>query len=142
MFVLFLILIIVSICISYHFYNICYQQKRQLLLLSKQNSSLRQKLGGSKMKSENITLLYKSTKYTYGVISNPCKLYICPLRDSYILCTLNNNLDVQILDCVEVFQEIWYEIRFISETNTNNKGWIPGRNISIFKNSVLQTSTN
>lgn len=139
-FILFIILIAISTGIIYHFYNMCYLQKRQLMLLTKQNNSLKENINSSKMKSENITLLYKSTNYAYGVIENPCKLHISPLKNSPVLCILDKNLDIEILDSVEVYQEIWYEIRFFSKTNINNKGWISDDNISIFKNNILQKS--
>jgi hypothetical protein len=117
-------------------------QKRQLMLLTKQNSALREKINKSTLTSQNITLLYKPTRYTTGVVGNICSLYIAPLKDSYVLCNLNKNLDIQILDCAEVSQEIWYEIRFASKTSVNNKGWILGKNIAILNNTILQRSIN
>ena len=110
------------------------------MLLSRQNNSLKKKLDSETLKFEDINLLYRTHKYTFGVLGNSCNLYIAPIKKYAILRTLNKNLEIQILDCAEVFDEVWYEISFISKNNINNKGWILGNDIGIFKNTFIEHS--
>lgn len=117
-----------------------YAGKKQIMLLSRQNNSLKEKLDSETLKIEDINLLYRPYKYTSGVLGNSCNLYIAPIRKYAVLATLNKNLEIQILDCAEVFHEIWYEVRFNTKNNVNNKGWILGNDISILKNTFIEDS--
>lgn len=129
LFLLFIILLITSLFSIYHFYNLCYLQKQQLMLLSTQNDSIKRSL-------KNIEVKYRPIKYCYGSTALPCKMHLSPLTISPVLCNLDKNLDIQILDCAQVMDIIWYEIRFSSDTNINSKGWILATDIGIFKNTL------
>lgn len=112
-----------------------YSDKKQIMLLSRQNNSLKEKLDSETLKIEDISVLFRTHKYTSGVLGDSCNLYIAPIKKYAILRILNKNLEIQILDCAEVFDEVWYEVSFATKNNINNKGWILGNNIAIFKNS-------
>ena len=139
-FILFIIFILIILGMVYHYNNILYSDKKQIMLLSRQTNSLKEKLDTETLKIDDITLLFKPHKYTSGVLGNPCNLYIAPIKKYTILRTLNKSLEIQILDCVEVFDEIWYEISFPVKNNINNKGWILGTDIAIFKNTFIERS--
>lgn len=139
-FILFILFILIILGILYHYNNVLYSDKRQIMLLARQNNSLKEKLDDETLKVEDVTLFFKSHKYTSGVLGNSCNLYIAPLTKYAILRTLNKNLEIQILDCVEIFDEIWYEVSLTTKNNINNKGWILGDDIAIFKNTFIERS--
>lgn len=135
MFLLFIILCFAIAFSIYHYSNIVYSQKKQMMLLTKENNLLKKKLTFIPFPLKDIKLYYKIPKYTFAILGTPCSLYIAPISNCTVLKKLSSNISIEILDSAEINNEIWYEIRFKSNDNVNNKGWILGNNISLFKNS-------
>ncbi|WP_410506284.1 hypothetical protein ACER0A_013435 [Haloimpatiens sp. FM7315] len=106
--------------------------KRQLMLVTKQNDSLKNKTLTVK-KAESINITYYAPKYKLGLILNNCSLYLSPLEDSPVLNSLKENTKVYILDRAEVNSNAWFYINLYSEENVNNKGWIKDQNLSFIE---------
>ncbi|MDD3223342.1 MAG: hypothetical protein PHX70_01335 [Clostridium sp.] len=134
-FLLFIISCFLCLFFIYHYSNIVYSQKKQMMILTKENNLLKNKLSFISFPLKDIKLYYKIPKYTFAILGTPCNLYIAPIKNCTIIKKLRSNISIEILDSAEVNNEIWYEIRFKSNDNVNNKGWILGNNISLFKNS-------
>lgn len=136
--ILFLILLAISIYFTSHFATITSMQKKQIILLVRQNSNLKDKVDNQTLILDNVTVSYSIPKYNYGAVSNPCNLYIAPIKKYAILCKLSSNMKLKILDCAKIDNIIWYEVQFDSQDNINNKGWIEAENIVIFENNVIK----
>lgn len=91
---------------------------------------------------DSITISYSVPRYSYGIVSNSCNLYIAPIKKYAILYKLTSNMKVKILDCAKIENIIWYEVQFKSENNINNKGWIEAQNIMIFENNLIKNTSN
>lgn len=140
--ILFLILLAISAYFISHFATITSMQKKQLMLLVRQNNTLKDKVNNQSFILDSITVSYSVPKYSCGIISNSCNLYIAPIKKYAILCKLNSNMEVKILDCAKIENIIWYEVQFNSQNNINNKGWIEAENIMIFENSLIKNTNN
>lgn len=134
--ILFLILLAVSAYFISHFAKITSMQKNQIMLLVRQNNAFKDKINNQSFVPDNVTVAYSISKYSSGVISNSCNLYIAPIKKYAILCKLSSNMEVKILDCAKIGNIIWYEVQFNSQNNINNKGWIEAENIMIFENGL------
>lgn len=117
-------------------------QKKQIMLLVRQNTTLKDKVSRQTLIPDNVTVYYSVPKYNCGVVSNSCNLYIAPMKKYGILCKLNSNKEVEILDSAKIDNKIWYEIKFESQNGINNKGWIEAENILIFKNKLVRNTNS
>lgn len=117
-------------------------QKKQIMLLVRQNGTLKDKVGSQSLILDTVAVYYSVPKYNCGVVSNSCNLYIAPIKKYVVLCKLNSNEELKILDSAKVDNVIWYEVKFKSQNNLNNKGWIEAKNIMIFENSLIKNTNN
>ena len=142
MFIIFLFIIMIAV---FFFFNTQLSQKiniqkKQILILIKENNALKEKQKLNFNKDKNIVIKYIESKYKFGLISNSCDLLLSPTISSQKLRALNKNTEVIIVDCAEVNNFIWYEINVKSKDTINNKGWIQSQNIILFENSVINTN--
>ncbi|MDF2502938.1 hypothetical protein [Clostridium sp.] len=135
--ILFLILLAISLYFTSHFATITSMQKKQIMLLVRQNINLKDKVNNETLILDNVTIFYSVPKYKYGAVSNSCNLYIAPIKKYVILCKLSSNMKLKILDCAKIDNNIWYEVQFQSQDNINNKGWMEAENIIIFENDFI-----
>ncbi|WP_010235269.1 hypothetical protein [Clostridium arbusti] len=135
--ILFLILLAISLYFTSHFATITSMQKKQIMLLVRQNINLKDKVNNETLILDNVTIFYSVPKYKYGAVSNSCNLYIAPIKKYVILCKLSSNMKLKILDCAKIDKNIWYEVQFQSQDNINNKGWMEAENIIIFENDFI-----
>lgn len=119
---LFLLLVGFALFVSYYFTNKVENQRKQILLLKHQNSSLKHKTDLEK--SEQIIIKYVSPNNSQGVIKSDCKLYLGPYSNSPVLNSLAKNTIVQIHDSAEVNKDLWYELSISSQDKVNSKGWV------------------
>lgn len=117
-------------------------QKKQIMLLVRQNSTLKDKVNRQTLILDKITIYYSVPKYNCGVVANSSNLYIAPIKKYGILCKLNSNKEVEILDSAKIDNKIWYEVKFKSQNSLNNKGWIEAENIMIFENNLIKNTNN
>lgn len=119
---LFLVIVIASVCISYYFTNKMAVQRKQILLLKYQNTNLNQTSKAAK--SKNISIEYIFPVNTEGFIKKKCEVLICPMDDSAIINSVEENTLVKIEDSANINNQLWYEISLITESRVNSKGWI------------------
>lgn len=117
-------------------------QKKQIMLLVRQNNTLKNKVNSQTLILDKITIYYSVPKYNYGIVANSCNLYIAPIKKYGILYKLNSDKEVQILDSAKIDNKIWYEVKFESQNSLNNKGWIEAENIMIFENRFIKNINN
>lgn len=140
--ILFLILLGISVYFISHFAAINSMQKKQLMLLIRENSNLKTKFNTNSLLIDNVSIYYITPKYAYGVVSSSCNLYIAPIKKYIVLSKLKSNEKLKILDCAKINNLIWYEVQFQSKDNINNKGWIEAENIAIFENNINNLQMN
>jgi len=74
---------------------------------------------------ENLIISYLPVYSYHGEIKNSTLLYIAPLLNSAIVRNLSRGVKVQIIDCCEVYNIIWYEVKVIIQSqNKNIKGFV------------------
>lgn len=111
-----------ALFLSYYFTNQIDIQRKQILLLKRQNSNIKNKLKFDK--TTNLTIHYIVPNFTEALIANDCNLYICPIENSIVLNSLSKNTNIKIVYGAEIKDELWYEISIENSRNINNKGWI------------------
>lgn len=111
-------------------------QKRQLLLITRQNNNLKD-TAAKQVNPKSLIIHYKVPTYTFGIIAKICYLYAAPIDNSIIINELNKNTQIKIIDCAEIDNYVWYEISFSYKDNINNKGWIKAENIMLYDNHTL-----
>lgn len=108
--------------------------KQQYISLTKQYKNLREKYLKEYKSSNNILVKY-STPITSTAITNAnVSIYLAPLESCPIINTLNDKIQVTILDQAETNMEIWYYIALPINTNINSKGWIKKCDFSLILN--------
>lgn len=110
-------------------------QRKQILLLTKQNYDLKNKIK-SMVIIKDIIVNYKTPEFAEGFIKN-CKLYIAPLENSVVLCKVDEETNVTILDCAEIGDAIWYEVSIPVEDRINSKGWVKYSDIIQSVNCII-----
>lgn len=99
-------------------------QRKQILVLSKQNEVLKQNVPKGPRAYGSISIRYSSPAYTQGVTKENCKIYIAPLEDSPIILKIERPTSVNVLFKGDVLNSTWYEISIPIKSSTNSKGWI------------------
>jgi len=111
-------------------------QKTQLKVVSRQNRDFKTKIESSSNTEGPILIKYKPPLFKTGTTKESCSLYLSPLENSPILSNVIKNTSLEIQDCAEVYNVLWYEISLKSQTNINNKGWIKKNNINTLDDTV------
>lgn len=109
-------------------------QKRKIMVMSRQNKKLKSqiKAKSSVYREENkLIIKYVSRSVASGVVNCDTELFAAPTEETFVLSKGMNGLSVEILDECDVNNERWYEIRFRSNQNINNKGWMKAENVSV-----------
>ncbi|KAJ50840.1 hypothetical protein BD780_003654 [Clostridium tetanomorphum] len=126
---LLLILLCISLYLLYYFNNKLSLQKRQFILLKKQYDELKNKINKKTKCLDTLIIKYKTPENTSGTIKVNCNLCLYPLDNSIILMNLEEGTFVQIEDCAEINNKIWYEVWISSKDKINSKGWVEEDNI-------------
>jgi len=101
------------------------KQYTQLRVLSRRNSELLSKLKTFNTPLENLIISYLPVYSYHGEIKNSTLLYIAPLLNSAIVRNLSRGVKAQIIDCCEVYNIVWYEVKVIIQSqNKNIKGFV------------------
>lgn len=127
---LFIVLLCISLYISYYFNNKIYIQKRQLMVLKKQYDELKKSCTTEDKSLNTILIRYKSPVYSKVRIVKFTYIHLSPLDDSPVLFTLNPETIIDVLDMAEINNSLWLEVSFPQEEKINNKGWILESSIS------------
>lgn len=122
-----------------YFNNQLDSNRRKLIVLSKENSQLKNRVKGIK-KYNSLSIKFSEPLYSYGEAKSNSLLYLSPLETSPILCKMNTSAKIKLLCTAEVLDEIWYEVLLDSPKNINSRGWMKKDFIII--NEVTTTSIN
>lgn len=108
-------------------------QRKQIITLTMENNTFKANFK-KQVRSEKqaVTIKYKATPYKSGIVSDYCPLYAAPMENCPILCELNKNTQIKIMDSAEAGNSIWYEVAYNKKDNINNKGWIKARYMMIY----------
>lgn len=126
---LFIVLLCISLYISYYFNNKLSLQKRQFIILKKQYDELKDKINKKNNSLDSLVVKYVLPQYNSGIIKLKCNLYLYPLDSSIVLLSLEKNSFIQIQDCAEINNKLWVEVSLPSSDRINSKGWIEESNI-------------
>lgn len=130
------LIIIIALLVFYNYYKLQKQiseQKRQLLLLSRENNELKSKfmLATTFNHEEQLLVQFEKPNFNNGTTSDNCKLYAAPIIDSSILSGVLKNTPLQVQDSAFVSNQLWYEVNLPSRSRINSKGWIKDKNLII-----------
>ncbi|MBU3158878.1 hypothetical protein KPL37_03750 [Clostridium frigoris] len=118
---------ILLICFGVYYYIMNQKlstQKTQLRISSRQNRDYKSKISNLHDSDAPIIIKYKPSLFRTGTTKDSCSLYLSPLENSQIVSTVVKDTIVEIQDCAEIFNVLWYEVALKSQTNINNKGWV------------------
>jgi uncharacterized ion transporter superfamily protein YfcC len=110
------------------------EQKRKIMVMARQNKKLKSaiKAKASTYREENkLVIKYIVSSVSSGVVNNDTELFAAPTEEMFVLSKVMDGLNVEILDECVVNNEEWYEVRFHSDQNINNKGWMKAERINV-----------
>lgn len=139
---LFIILLCVSLYISYYFNNKIYIQKRQLMVLKKQYEELKESYNTKDKTLNTIVIKYKTPIYSKVKVNSFTYIHLSPLNDSPVLFTLNPETVINVLDMGEINDTLWLEVFFPQEERINNKGWVLESSICWIDENKLDITTD
>ena len=90
--------------------------------------------------NKNIIIRYSDTAYKYGFTKGNCSINLAPINDPLIVCTLQKNTTIKIINRAEVNGIIWYEVSLFSRERINNQGWIEATQV-VFPEMTNKVST-
>ncbi|WP_027625397.1 hypothetical protein [Clostridium lundense] len=137
---LIIILICISLYVTYYFNNKLSLQRRQFVILKKQYDELKCKVNKTNNLYSNLKIKYIVPQYTSGSIKFKCNLYLYPLDNAITILNLEKDMFVHVQDCAEINDKLWFEISIPSLDKINSKGWIEGNNIQWISNENDSTS--
>jgi len=139
---LFIILLCLSLYISYYFNNKVYMQKRQIMVLKKQYEELKESCTAEDKALNTIVIKYRTPIYSKVKIMSFTYIHLSPLNDSPVLFTLNPETIINVIDMGEIHDTLWLEVFFPQEERINNKGWILESSICWITEDNLDTITD
>lgn len=129
-----LILSIIScIFISYYFMSKLSLMHSQLIAISKQNSSLRNKIKNLSKTEINTEIIFRVPNFKYGTTVGNCDLHTSPFKNSIIINKIQKDTILELQDSAQISDSLWYEISIPSQERVNNKGWITASSISLIQ---------
>jgi len=78
---------------------------------------------------KNIIIKYSNIDIKYGLTKQGCSVNLAPIDEPLIVCTLQKNTNLNIINRAEVNGVIWYEVSVFSRERQNNQGWIKAAEI-------------
>lgn len=106
------------------------KESTRLRVLAKINNELKGKLKAFEKESGSVEVSYIPISSYHGKTINKTELYIAPIINMPKLRDLEKDTNLEILDCCEVYNIIWYEVKvIIPGENNNTKGFIKEKDI-------------
>lgn len=121
---LFFLLLAVSILSLRYFAKDNSAQKRQIMLLLRQNEILRNKINSINRSNEIPEISFVDIEFKTGTIIENSSLSLCPLDSGPVIKALETGIKFYIIGGAYVQNILWYEIYIDGEDNINTKGWI------------------
>lgn len=137
-----LTMLVILICIGltgfmfFYFDSKVKEYKRTILTLnnyiSKLKSSHKNQKTNNQYNTENLSVYYTNSIYQYGITLPNTKVFLAPTDNSPIVNTLNDSIQIKIIEQCEINKEIWYFSDLNINTTLNSKGWVKKEQISLF----------
>jgi len=105
--------------------------KKQVILLSKQNRSLKSKMNIHMERIKNFKMKRLKLISSKGIITKQTSLRISPISKSMPLNSLTENKLVEIFTCVKIADTTWYQIDISTTDDMNSIGWVNENFISL-----------
>lgn len=112
--------------------------KKQAILLSRQNKSLKVKMNAHTERVRNFQMKRINPESSKAIITKQATLRISPLQRAMPINSLEENDIVSVNNIVEIDKTKWYEINISSKSKINDLGWINGESISMIDNSFTE----
>lgn len=106
-------------------------QKRQIMLLLRQNEILRNKVNTLSKVSEIPDIKFVDIEFKTGTVVENSSLWLCPLDSGPIIKALEPGHKFYITSGAYVGNILWYEIYIDNQDNINSKGWIKESSVII-----------
>lgn len=141
-FIIFLLFAGALFFVYYKYDSTVANQKKQLMLLSKQNKDLKNKLNYKNTKYANIKVKYTQIAYSEGVVNSKCNLNLAPIKNYLSINNLEKDMKVNIIDSANILGTLWFRVQLNTDENINSKGWISEKNLTLIKVSSNQNPDN
>jgi len=116
--------------------------KKQVILLSKQNRSLKSKVNINMERIKNFQMKRLKLISSKGLITKDTSLRISPISKSMPLTPLTENELVEIFTCVKITDTTWYQVTIDSTNDINSIGWINENFISLVDDTFVDFDKN
>lgn len=122
----------------YYLSNKIASQHRQLMVLTKENSKLKNKLSkGTNISINSLVVKYKTPPFNKAIVVKKCTLHISPLENSSMLSNMDIDTKLEVLDSAEVLGLTWYEVSIPLNDKKNSKGWIRASSVNILTDEQI-----
>ncbi|WP_027633543.1 hypothetical protein [Clostridium hydrogeniformans] len=125
----------------YYFMTQLEFKRKQIMILSKENSSIKDSLKAYKLHSP-LTVNFSDPPYSYGEIVSRGEVLIAPLNNASLLCKINSPMKVMILCKAELLNSIWYEVTLDVPKGINSRGWVKKDYIVFDESNDIITSSH
>ncbi|WBW97910.1 hypothetical protein [Oceanirhabdus sp. W0125-5] len=116
--------------------------KKQVILLSKQNRSLKSKMNIHMERIKNFEMKRIKLISPKGIITKETSLRISPISKSMPLNTLTENQLVEIITCVKISDITWYQLDIATTNNINSIGWVNENFLSLVDETFVDFDKN
>ncbi|MDT8716731.1 hypothetical protein IAI10_08680 [Clostridium sp. 19966] len=114
-------------------------QKRTVMLLTKQNETLRSKSNKQANYFSTVNIAYSLPRYPNGYTTENCYIYLSPLENAPIVFQCVKPVRVSITDCAEILNTTWYLVS-LQINNSYIKGWMKDSNIKFVVDEAASSS--
>jgi hypothetical protein len=123
LFYLFLITLTSAAAEYFYFNQKLFFQRRQILTLTTENSSLKTKINKQKNLLSSLNMRYSDVTYKYGFAMEHTSILLLPVEDSPTIHKCLKSIRVNIFYEADVNSQKWYEVG-LSINNTLVKGFL------------------
>ena len=116
--------------------------KKQVILLSKQNRSLKSKMNIYMERIKNFQMKKLKLISSKGIITKETSLRISPISKSMPLNSLTENEVVKIFTCVKIADTTWYQVDIGATNDINSIGWVNENFISLVDDTFVDFDKN
>ncbi len=116
--------------------------KKQVILLSKQNRSLKSKMNINMERIKDFQMKRLKLISSKGIITKDTSLRISPISKSMPLNSLTENELVKIFTCVKINDTTWYQVDISSSNDINSIGWVNENFISLVDDTFVNFDKN
>lgn len=116
--------------------------KRQIILISRQNKSLKAKMNIHTERIKNFKMKRIDPASDKGIITKDTFVRISPIKKAMPVNSIGENKIVGVKNIVEIDEIKWYQVEVKSLNKINDIGWVDGEYISLIDNSFSDYDLN